>query len=212
MTREAPPVKRISAATQPLVIGAEGRWNETKFRIITHAVVEIAEPGVIFDRHEYTLADDFGTTALLVCGDAPGATDWTLYAPLAPLLPPTSFESAAKKSGDVVNVDGVTATITELFQSTVKSADALELPSIRAGDVSFGYAARGVVFAVIGCFLIQAALHFDPNAAKGIDGAQNALAHFSDGLLGLIAAGLIAFGSFMFVEARYTEITIECDL
>lgn len=143
MTREAPPVKRISAATQPLVIGAEGRWNETKFRIITHAVVEIAEPGVIFDRHEYTLADDFGTTALLVCGDAPGATDWTLYAPLAPLLPPTSFESAAKKSGDVVNVDGVTATITELFQSTVKSADALELPSIRAGDVSFGYAARG---------------------------------------------------------------------
>ena len=143
MTREAPPVKRIAAAAQPLVIGAEGRWNETKFRIITHAVVEIAEPGVIFDRHEYTLADDFGAPALLVCGDAPGATDWTLYTPLAPLLPPPSSESAAKKSGDVVNVDGVTATITELFQSTVKSADLLELPSLRAGDVSFGYAARG---------------------------------------------------------------------
>ncbi|MEY4918439.1 MAG: hypothetical protein RL616_2352 [Verrucomicrobiota bacterium] len=140
MTREAPPVKRIAAATPPLAIGVEGRWHETKFRIIAHAVVEIAEPGVIFDRHEYMLADDLGTPSLLVCGDAPGATDWTLYAPLVPLLPPTAPESATKKSGDTVNVDGVTATITELFQSTVKSVDVLELASIRAGDVSFGYA------------------------------------------------------------------------
>lgn len=142
LTREAAPAKRFSAAAPPLVIGAEGRWQETKFHITAHAVVEIAEPGVVFDRHEYTLADDFGLPSLLVCGDTPGATDWTLYSPLAPLLPPTPQQSAAKKSGDTVNVDGVVATVTDLFQSTVRSVDTVETNSVHAGEVSFGFLGR----------------------------------------------------------------------
>jgi hypothetical protein len=68
-----------------------------------------------------------------------------------------------------------------------------------------GMIARGVVFALIGIFLIQAALTFDPNKAKGLDGSLRELAQHGWGkvLLVLVALGLIAFGIYSFFEARY---------
>ena len=76
----------------------------------------------------------------------------------------------------------------------------------RAGRL--GHAARGVVFLVIGVFLAQAALHSDPEEARGLGGALSALAAQPLGpyLLGLVALGLVAFGLFMFVVARYRRI------
>jgi hypothetical protein len=70
------------------------------------------------------------------------------------------------------------------------------------------YAARGVVFIVIGVFLIQAALQTDPDKARGLGGALHALAMqpFGPYLLGAVALGLIAYGVFMFVVARYRRI------
>jgi hypothetical protein len=71
-----------------------------------------------------------------------------------------------------------------------------------------GYAARGVVFIVIGVFLIQAALQTNPNQARGLGGALQTLAlqPFGPYLLGAVALGLIAYGVFMFVVARYRRI------
>jgi hypothetical protein len=71
-----------------------------------------------------------------------------------------------------------------------------------------GYAARGVVFGVIGVFLIQAALQADPDEAKGLGGALETLARqpFGPYLLGAVALGLVAYGVFMFVVARYRRI------
>ena len=71
-----------------------------------------------------------------------------------------------------------------------------------------GYAARGVVFGVIGIFLVQAALQTDPDEARGLGGALNTLASqpFGPYLLGAVALGLVAYGIFMFVMARYRRI------
>jgi hypothetical protein len=71
-----------------------------------------------------------------------------------------------------------------------------------------GFVARGVVFSLIGGFLIRAAYQYDPKEAVGIDGALGELAQASYGpfLLGLTAAGLFAFGLYSFVEARYREV------
>jgi hypothetical protein len=68
-----------------------------------------------------------------------------------------------------------------------------------------GLAARGVVFALIGIFLIQASLQQDAGAAVGLGGALNKLAEqpFGEILLGVVAAGLCMYGLFSFIEARY---------
>jgi hypothetical protein len=71
-----------------------------------------------------------------------------------------------------------------------------------------GLAARGVVFALIGLFLIQAARHDDPSQAVGLGGALQKLAEQPHGeiWLGVVAAGLFMYGLFSFVEARYRRL------
>ena len=78
--------------------------------------------------------------------------------------------------------------------------------ALRSGVV--GHVARGVVFVVVGIFLGKAALEYDPQEAIGIDGALLKLveAPFGPLLLGLVAAGLVAYAVYCLVEARYREI------
>lgn len=73
-----------------------------------------------------------------------------------------------------------------------------------------GYAARGVVFAIIGIFLVVAAIYADPHEARGIAGALDALAQqpWGGAMVGVVAVGLAAYGIFMFVEARYRRMVI----
>ena len=72
----------------------------------------------------------------------------------------------------------------------------------------FGHLARMVVFALIGYFLVKAALDFDPDEAVALDGALAELAQAPYGpvLLGIVAAGLIGFGAFSLVESRYRRV------
>ena len=72
----------------------------------------------------------------------------------------------------------------------------------------FGHLARMVVFGLIGYFLVRAAIDYDPDKAVGLDGALNKLAHASYGpiLLGIVAAGLIAFAAYSVVDARYRRV------
>jgi fumarate reductase subunit D len=72
----------------------------------------------------------------------------------------------------------------------------------------FGHLARMVVFGLVGVFLIEAAVDYNPNKAVGLDGALAKLAHNSYGpfLLGIVAAGLVAFGIYSLTDARYRQI------
>jgi hypothetical protein len=71
-----------------------------------------------------------------------------------------------------------------------------------------GHLARMVVFGLIGVFLIKAAIDYNPSKAVGLDGALAKLEHHSYGpyLLGVVAAGLIAFALFSLSDARYRRI------
>jgi hypothetical protein len=81
--------------------------------------------------------------------------------------------------------------------------------AMRAGQV--GLTARGVVFAIIGIFLIQAALRARAEEARGLSGALYALEQQPYGpyVLGAVALGLVAYGLYMFVEARYRRMRID---
>ncbi|MCB0107709.1 MAG: DUF1206 domain-containing protein, partial [Caldilineaceae bacterium] len=78
----------------------------------------------------------------------------------------------------------------------------------RAGRL--GFAARGVVYSIIGIFLIIAAVRANPNEAVGIGEALQKLAQqpYGPWLLGLVAIGLVAYGFFAIVLARYRRIFI----
>ncbi|HEX7131345.1 MAG TPA: DUF1206 domain-containing protein [Iamia sp.] len=67
-----------------------------------------------------------------------------------------------------------------------------------------GHVGRGLVFAVLGVFVLKAAVEHDPDESKGIDAALRDLAGGGPGriLLVAIAVGLVCFGLWTFVEAR----------
>jgi hypothetical protein len=71
-----------------------------------------------------------------------------------------------------------------------------------------GHLARMVVFGLIGIFLIKAAVDYNSRAAIGLDGALAKIVQRSYGpfLLGIVAAGLIAFALYSLSEARYRKI------
>ncbi|MFY9578917.1 MAG: DUF1206 domain-containing protein [Gaiellaceae bacterium] len=71
-----------------------------------------------------------------------------------------------------------------------------------------GHLARMVVFGLVGVFLIKAAIDFNPSNAVGLDGALAKLAHHGYGpvLLGVVAAGLVAFALYSLSDARYRRI------
>ncbi len=76
------------------------------------------------------------------------------------------------------------------------------------GLARFGYAARGVAFLPLGLFMARAGLDSDTGEAKDLGGALQTLEQqpFGSWILAFTAVGLIAFGLFALVEARYRRI------
>jgi hypothetical protein len=72
----------------------------------------------------------------------------------------------------------------------------------------FGLIARGVVFLIIGGFLLVAAWRFSSGDAVGLQGALQTLQQQPYGwiLLAVVALGLFAFGVYSLIEARYRRI------
>jgi hypothetical protein len=77
----------------------------------------------------------------------------------------------------------------------------------RAGVL--GHVARFVVFGLIGVFITKSAIDYNPKDAIGLDGALQKLEHASYGpyLLGLTAAGLVAYGVYCLVDARLRDVS-----
>jgi hypothetical protein len=74
------------------------------------------------------------------------------------------------------------------------------------GISRFGIAARGVVFCLIGFFLARAALSHDAGEAGGIRESLRALSELGRWPFVLVAFGLVAYGVYEMVNARYRRI------
>ncbi|MBD2355258.1 DUF1206 domain-containing protein [Tolypothrix sp. FACHB-123] len=87
-----------------------------------------------------------------------------------------------------------------------------EIWAVRLGR--FGIAARGIVFAIIGIFMMLAAIQLDGTQARGLGGALSALAMqpFGPWILGVVALGLIAYGMYSIIQARYRNLTKDINL
>lgn len=70
-----------------------------------------------------------------------------------------------------------------------------------------GYIARGIVFAILGYFLVQAAIQSDPSEAGGTGEALSFLSGTGGPyILAAVALGLAAYGIFMFVKSKFRYI------
>jgi hypothetical protein len=71
-----------------------------------------------------------------------------------------------------------------------------------------GTTARGVVFAIVGALIIDAAVTFSPKKSGGLDKALLALRHqtFGEFLLLIVAVGVLIFGVYGLCEARWRRV------
>jgi hypothetical protein len=76
------------------------------------------------------------------------------------------------------------------------------------GVSRFGIAARGVVFCLIGFLLARAAAHHDAGDAGGVRESLGALAGFGRWPFVVVALGLVAYGVYELVNARYRRIRV----
>jgi hypothetical protein len=89
----------------------------------------------------------------------------------------------------------------------------LSLPSGAAGGTVtgiavFGYVAKGVALLAVGVVRLVAAVKVEPRDAGGLDAALDGLIALPLGplLCGAIGAGLIAYGVFLGLSARYRRL------
>ena len=73
----------------------------------------------------------------------------------------------------------------------------------------FGCLARATVCAVIGGFILEAAVLGDSRGTKGLDATFRAVARSAYGpiTLAALAIGLFAYGLYCLLEARYRDLT-----
>lgn len=73
-----------------------------------------------------------------------------------------------------------------------------------------GYLGRGIAFAPLGFFILEAGLDARASPARSLGGALQTLESqpFGDWVLSLTALGLVAFGLFSLVEARFRRMRI----
>ena len=99
--------------------------------------------------------------------------------------------------------------LSKSFEKDVKRyemSDAARRWTTRLG--AFGHLARMVAYLLCGGFVVRAAVRFEPRRGVGLDGALHEVAAHSYGpwLLAVVGFGLISFGAYQFVLARYREI------
>ncbi len=72
----------------------------------------------------------------------------------------------------------------------------------------YGLAARGVLFGLVGLYLLDAYWYRQPRYSAGVAGALGALKRQLAGawLLGIVAAGLISYGLFQIIKERYRRL------
>jgi hypothetical protein len=74
---------------------------------------------------------------------------------------------------------------------------------------STGSIGRGIVFGMVGAFVVAAAVDYDPKKAAGLDGALRNLRDATGGpvLLLVVALGLFLFGAYGYCEAAWRRVT-----
>lgn len=108
-------------------------------------------------------------------------------------------------AGLVIAVQGVRRTFGKYLKTSGMSART-RVAVMRLGMI--GTTARGLVFALTGALVVEAAVTYQPSKAGGLDTALRTLRDRPDGMAALIVAalGLMTFGVYGLCEARWRKV------
>lgn len=95
------------------------------------------------------------------------------------------------------------------FNGTLRTAEMSS--SVRSATSRIGtaaYVTKGAIWALLGFFFLNSALTYNPQKARGMDAALHQVARQSWGqvVLAFVAAGLLAYAVFAFIESRYRRV------
>ncbi|MGI8536972.1 MAG: DUF1206 domain-containing protein [Mycobacteriales bacterium] len=121
----------------------------------------------------------------------------------------------------IVAVVGLVVVVAGLYQA-YQGVQQVFLGTLRTGEMSgslrsaagkigtVAYVTKGAILVLLGYFLVQSALTYDPSKARGLDAALREVAQRSWGkvVLVLVAVGLLAYALFTFLEARYRKVGV----
>ncbi|MEQ8765606.1 MAG: DUF1206 domain-containing protein [Planctomycetota bacterium] len=180
----------------------EGTDKEGAIKRVAYVISGVIHLGLT----AYAFSFVFGGSSSSSGGGSGGASDWT-----AKLMGQPFGQWLVGIAGIVIITVGVRQFMRAYQASFMDNYDQSKLSgksrmwSKRLGQI--GLSARGVVFALMGIFVIRAAIQADPSESRGLGGALSNLAGQPSGpwLLGIVAAGLVAYGVFCFSYARYRD-------
>lgn len=141
-SRRRATIGKTAAPAITLAVGKAGTLEVRKYRIQSHAVVECAQVARLYDWHEYDLLDEAGNGALLICGLDPGKEDCFLFSELEPVGAFTPEQAAAVRVGQSVNINGIVAPATALFQCAIRRIEGPEILGANSGDIFYGFIAQ----------------------------------------------------------------------
>jgi hypothetical protein len=153
----------------------------------------------------------FSTGRLALSGQSSSGSDQTSKRATAGVLTHSGGRTLVIVAGAAFIIVGIALAVRGVLRKFEKNLKTEQMsPRTQKVVAALGVAgqtARGVVFGVIGGFLIDAAASYDPHKAKGLDGALRTLAAASGGkaLLTAVALGLACFGLYSLAEARYRK-------
>lgn len=132
-------VTRVAALDAHLPVGATGKIDGKNYTIVSDALVELNEVGVVFQRHEFHLRDEDGNGALLIRGWKPGNKNWCLLTLHDPSTPMTSQQAAAVQIGQKLNFSDVSVPADTLFRFTTLNVNSANVLQNTTGNVFYGF-------------------------------------------------------------------------
>ena len=108
-------------------------------------------------------------------------------------------------------INAFVVAVRRMYRDKLKSPEMSRIEGAMADVTAIaGLIGRGAVFGVIGVFLVRAALYSDPEAAGSSAEALGAISGipYGEWVLGIVAAGLVFYGVFAMVQARYRQMDL----
>jgi len=208
----AQPFGEILLAAMALGLLCFGLWRLTQLLIDPDCYGTDAKGWV--RRAVYGLAGIFyvgfaAVAALMIVGAAGGDTDSTVRDWTAWLLAKPAGQWLIGIVGLIVFASGIGTGISGLRAEFKQQLELSRKPRrLVAALGTIGFLTRAFVFAIIGVFLIFAAVDSNAHEATGFAGALMIVKHqrYGTALLAIVAGGLFAFGAFGIAEAAFRRI------